>query len=94
MCWMNIFIGMMKSMSVNHQNGRPRKFFTNEELVLAKKILKYLVRNPQECVCGANNYSFGFYVDNEGIQEVLMARCMICGYRRYYNLITKDWGPK
>jgi hypothetical protein len=68
------------------KGGRPRKFFTEEELITAKKLLKYMLVKPKRCSCGNNMYTYGFY--NNG---AIVARCMACGYRKYYKLMSGSW---
>ena len=69
--------------------GRPRKFFTEDELILAKKILKCLIKKPGLCIdCKENSYVYGFYGDG------IVAKCTVCGRRRRFIASYEEWGPK
>ena len=69
--------------------GRPRKFFTEDELILAKRILLILIEKPGVCICGNNNYSFGYYSGSG-----LISKCLCCGHRKRYNAAFRKWGKK
>ena len=85
--------------------GRPRKFFTEDELalansilssprkfteddlILAKKILLGLKEKPNKCICGSNQYIYGYY-SGSGV----VIKCCICGHRKRYIAQFHRWG--
>ena len=74
--------------------GRPRKFLSEDELILAKRLLKGLIILPPPCVCGSNYYYYGIYSGSKGTNVDIIAKCQLCGYRRVYNSFSKSWGPR
>ena len=73
---------------MQNSKGRPREWFTDEELTLARMIFSQgLITVPSACICGNRTYRYGLKSD------IVTAICDKCGYQRHSNPYKEKWGP-
>jgi len=73
-------------MMQNNKVGRPRIWFTDEELTLARMIFSQgTITVPPACICGNKTYRYGLK------HELVTAICEKCGYERVYHPHREQW---